>query len=60
MRIKILIIFLFLIFQVSAQNEKQKWTAGVSLALVKYVKAFQASVLGGGFVYQTPRFNISR
>jgi hypothetical protein len=30
---------------VIVQNEKQKGTAGVSLALVKYVKAFQASVL---------------
>jgi hypothetical protein len=60
MRIKILIIFLFLTLQVSAQNENQKWTAGVSLALAKYMTDFQADVLGGGFVYQTPRFNISR
>jgi uncharacterized protein YaiE (UPF0345 family) len=62
MKIKFLIIFLLFsfTFQVKAQNEKQKWTAGVSLAAAKYMTDFQASALGGGFVYQTPRFNISR
>jgi hypothetical protein len=41
MRIKILIVFLFLTLQVSAQNEKQKWTAGISLASAHYMTEFQ-------------------
>jgi hypothetical protein len=62
MKFKILIIvFLFIFsFHINGQSEKQKWSAGISLASAHYLTDFQANILGGGFVYQTPRFNISK
>jgi len=62
MKIKFLIIFLLVsfTFQVRAQNEKQKWTVGISLASAHYMTEFQGNTLGGKYIYQTPRFNISK
>jgi hypothetical protein len=62
MKFKILTtVFLFIFsFQVKAQSEEQKWTAGISLASAHYLTDSQANELGGGFLYQTPRFNISK
>ena len=60
---KINFIFILLVcftLQVKSQNEKQKWVAGISLASAHYLIDFQADVLGGGYIFQTPRFNISR
>jgi len=62
MKTKILIISLLFAFivQLKAQNEKQKWTAGISLASAHYMTEFQGKALGGKYVYQTPRFTISK
>ena len=62
MKFNILITVFLIIFsfQLKAQSEKQKWTAGISLASAHYLIDFQADVLGGGYIFQTPRFNISR
>jgi len=62
MKTKILFISLLFAFtiQVKAQSEKQKWSAGISLASAHYMTEFQGKTLGGKYVYQTPRFNISK
>jgi hypothetical protein len=62
MKIKFFIIFILVCFtfQVKSQNKDQKWTAGISLASVQYQSEFQGIALGGKYVYQTPRFNISK
>lgn len=51
----------FLLFSLSliSQNDKNKWTVGLSLASAKYSDDY-AEILGGGFVYQSPRVNISK
>ena len=61
MNIKFLIILLLIAFavQVSAQNEEQKWTAGISIAGAKY-SLDDCLVVGGQLAYQSPRLNIAR
>lgn len=61
MKTKILIIFFLFVFilQVKAQNEEQKWTAGISLAVAKY-SLEAGKIVGGQLAHQSPRFNISR
>tara|TARA_R110002049_G_scaffold2846_11_gene23180 strand:+ start:5236 stop:5775 length:540 start_codon:yes stop_codon:yes gene_type:complete len=45
--------------QLNAQNEQQKWTAGVSIAGAKY-SLDGGLVVGGQLANQSPRLNISR
>ena len=59
MKINFILVVCFTL-QVKSQNEKQKWVAGISLASAQYLTAFQGNVLGGKYIYQTPRFNISK
>ncbi|TXD49670.1 hypothetical protein [Polaribacter sp. IC073] len=61
MKIKLLIILFSFVFafQAKAQNEQQKWTAGISIAGAKY-SFDDGLVVGGQLAYQSPRFNISR
>ena len=56
----LIIIFSFLTLSISSQNSENKWTFGVSLASAQYSTDFQAKALGGQFIYQSPRFNISK
>lgn len=53
------VLFLLCAISLVAQNKESKWTAGISLASAKYTVT-QSKVVGGEFVFQTPRFNISR
>jgi hypothetical protein len=55
----ILILILFFSHSIFSQNNENKWTFGLSLASAKYTPS-QAKVVGGEFVYQSPRVNISR
>ena len=61
MSIKYLIILLLFPFTVRAgrQNEKQKWTAGISIASAKY-SLDDGLVVGEQLAYRSPGFNISR
>ncbi|MEE9406787.1 MAG: hypothetical protein V3V28_01805 [Polaribacter sp.] len=56
----LLIVLLFLSYSLLSQNKDNKWTFGASLASAKYMTTFQAQKVGGGFVYQTPRLNLSK
>jgi len=58
-KISLFIVVLFLSQSLLSQNNENRWVFGVSLASAKYTPT-QAKVVGGEFVYQTPRFNISR
>lgn len=61
MKINLIVILLVCFtLQVKSQNEKQKWAAGISLASAQYLTAFQGNALGGKYIFQTPRFNISK
>lgn len=55
-------IAIFLIFSISlnGQNNDNKWTFGSSLAFAKYMSTPDAIAVGGEFVYQSPRFNLSK
>ena len=54
------LVVLFLSQQLFSQNSENKWTFGVSLASAKYITKLQARKVGGQFVYQTPRLNLSK
>ena len=56
--ILVLVLFFNSTFNFS-QNENSKWTVGVSLGVAKYTD-FQGDILGGSFIKQSPRINISR
>jgi len=53
--------FLIMLFinPINGQNKKSEWTIGLSLASAKYTDN-QGKVLGGSFVNQSPRINISK
>ena len=53
------IIFLLFFISIKGQNENNKWAFGASLASAKYT-AEQGKTIGGIFITQTPRLNISR
>jgi hypothetical protein len=55
----LLIVIIFLSHSMFSQNHENKWAFGFSLAFAKYTPK-QATVVGGEFVYQSPRVNISR
>jgi hypothetical protein len=59
MKYPLLIVIIFLSHSMFSQNYENKWTFGFSLAFAKYTPK-QATVVGGEFVYQSPRVNISR
>jgi hypothetical protein len=54
-----ILFILFLSCSLTAQNRQSKWAFGVSLASAKFTD-FQGSLIGGSFVYQSPRINISK
>ena len=53
--------FLIMLFinPINGQNKKSEWTIGLSLASAKYTDN-QGKVLGGSFINQSPRINISK
>ena len=53
-------LLLFLTSSLISQNRENKWTIGLSLASAKYFTKTQARKVGGEFVYQSPRINISK
>ncbi|MDD7915095.1 hypothetical protein [Polaribacter ponticola] len=59
MKINSLVFVLFLSLSLSSQNFDSKWTVGLSLASAKYTD-FQGKILGGSFVNQSPRINVSK
>tara|TARA_B100000795_G_scaffold270041_1_gene262130 strand:+ start:7443 stop:8006 length:564 start_codon:yes stop_codon:yes gene_type:complete len=59
MKTPLIIFILFFSCSLTAQNSQNKWTFGVSLASAKFTD-FQGSLIGGSFVKQSPRINISR
>lgn len=60
MKLKFLVLFFFfLIISIKGQNENSKWTFGLGLASAKYTPD-QAKVVGGQFISQSPRINISK
>jgi len=61
---KLKLVFFFLLFFVStlvikAQNDRNKWTFGVSAASALYFEQDKKAI-GGTFINQTPRLTISR
>ncbi|MEN8836304.1 MAG: hypothetical protein ABF265_09765, partial [Polaribacter sp.] len=62
MSIKSVFFSLFLvaiITESTAQNKKSEWVIGTSFALAKFTD-FQGTILGGSFINQSPRINISK
>ena len=56
---KIFIIFLFIGFQLVAQNKENRWVIGASVGMVKF-NSNDAKVVGEQFLFQVPRLNVSR
>lgn len=59
MKNALILFLLFLSCSFTAQNNQNKWTFGAGVALAKYTD-FQGTLIGGSFVNQSPRINISR
>ena len=59
MKIVLLVFVSFLSLSLFSQNKGSQWVVGVSAASAKYTD-FQGKVLGGDFVNQSPRINVSK
>lgn len=56
---KIFLIFLFVGFQLVAQNKHNRWAVGASVGMVKF-SSENAKIVGDQFLFQMPRLNVSR
>ena len=54
-----ILIFIFLSFSLNSQNDDSKWVFGVSIGSVIYSDV-DAKIVGGTYIDQIPRINISR
>lgn len=56
---KVFLIFLFVGFQLVAQNKENRWVVGASVGVAKF-DSENAKVVGDQFIFQVPKLNVSR
>jgi len=56
---KVFLIFLFIGFQLVAQNKENRWVVGASVGMVKF-SSEDSKVVGDQFIFQIPKLNVSR
>ena len=56
---KVLLIFLFVGFQLVAQNKENRWVVGASVGMAKF-NSVDAKIVGDQFIFQIPKLNVSR
>ena len=56
---KVFLIFLFIGFQMVAQNKENRWVVGASVGMAKF-NYVNAKIVGDQFLFQIPKLNVSR
>ena len=56
---KVFLIFLFIGFQLAAQNKENRWVVGASVGVAKF-SSEDSKIVGDQFIFQIPKINASR